>query len=313
MSDVHVDRVYAILARWFPHHEISLDRAISGVSTPVFRARIAGKTCWVRIGEQTGERRDGEIAAHRALVALDIPVPAVIRYEATPTELDRSLALTTHMSGIPLAELSPASGTTSLAEETGCILARINRLPVHGFGWAYALSKSDLPVGEHATRAAWCREYRDAAHEVRISGVLDVRTMLTVEQVIGSWAERPDHAVGTLAHGDFDTTHIYVDPDRRALTGIIDFGEIRGADPLYDLGHLLLHDGEFNRPNLFPNVLNGYAKIGDLPEDAMKEIRIQAIVIGTRALARQLARPPSPYRGWLIARLDQLAQGNKEE
>lgn len=40
---------------------------------------------------------------------------------------------------------------------------------------------------------------------------------------------------GYLAHGDFDTTHIYQDNGR--YTGIIDFGEIRGADRWYDLGY----------------------------------------------------------------------------
>lgn len=307
--DVDVDRVHAVLARWFPHHGISLNRAVPGISTPVFQAHIEGETeiCWVRIGEQAGERRDGEIVAHRVLVASDIPVPAVIGYEAAPAELDRSLALTAHIPGIPLAERPSGEGNASLAIETGRILARINRLPVHGFGWAYAASEGDLPVGEHATRAAWCQEYREAADAVRLSGLLDARTMSTVERVIDDWAERPDHAAGALAHGDFDSTHIYVDPDRCTLTGIIDFGEIRGADPLYDLGHLLLHDGESFRPNLFPEVLDGYAEIVDLPEDAMGEVRIQAIAVGTRALARQLARAPSPYRGWLISRLGHLA------
>ena len=42
----------------------------------------------------------------------------------------------------------------------------------------------------------------------------------------------PD-ATAWLAHGDFDCSHIYVADGR--YSGIIDFGEIRGANPWYDL------------------------------------------------------------------------------
>jgi hypothetical protein len=44
-----------------------------------------------------------------------------------------------------------------------------------------------------------------------------------------------------LAHGDFDLTHIF--QRNGHYTGIIDFGEIMGSSPFYDLGHFKLHDG----------------------------------------------------------------------
>lgn len=40
-----------------------------------------------------------------------------------------------------------------------------------------------------------------------------------------------------------------------------------------------------------------------LPDDAMDQLRLQALVIGTRALAVQFGRPPSPCRDWLAGRI----------
>lgn len=101
----------------------------------------------------------------------------------------------------------------------------------------------------------------------------------------------PDRSSGYLAHGDFNTTHIYVDSVHHKLAGCIDFGELRGADPYYDLGHLLLHDGESGRPSLFPDILSGYADVTPLPTGIMAQVRMQAVVIGARALALKLDRP----------------------
>ena len=51
---------------------------------------------------------------------------------------------------------------------------------------------------------------------------------------------RSDDPPSRLAHGDFDATHIY---QRDGLyTGVIDFGEMRGAEPHYDLAYFLVQD-----------------------------------------------------------------------
>lgn len=303
--------VNAVVARWFPNREIDVSRAETGVSTPVFRVIINGDILWVRLGEDPGERRDGEVAAHERLVAAGVPVPDVIRYEAAPPELDRCIALTSHMPGVPLADLDADSTDgwlTNIAREVGRTLAQINSIPVRGFGWASESSEEDRPVAEHGDRATWTAEYRNACSIIAESGAFDSKTVGALHTGIEQWAQLPDSTTGSLAHGDFDSTHIYVDPEDRTYHGFIDFGEIRGADPLYDLGHLLLHDGEAGRPRLFPHILDGYGTVTPLPADAMDQIRLQALAIVARALAIQLGRPPSSYRDWLTARLTILVR-----
>lgn len=97
-------------------------------------------------------------------------------------------------------------------------------------------------------------------------------------------AERVRPVDGThLAHGDLDVTHIYIHDDH--YRGIIDFGEMRGAELCFDLGHFLLHDGETRPAELFDSFLAGYAEVTVLPDDHRETIRISAILLGLRQLS----------------------------
>lgn len=300
------------MTRWFPHARITISRPGTGVSTPVFRVGIDEEAFWARLGEEPGERRDGEVAAHRLMATCGLPVPDVVRYEAAPPELDRSISLTMHITGVPISTLQPSTWLEHVAVQIGHVLARINAIELSGFGWAYASEHHGIPTGQYASRDGWVQEYRDSLHLVEVSGALPKLVMRAITTAVGTWASEPDRTGAWLVHGDLDASHLYVDPERGALTGIIDFGELRGADQFYDLGHLLLHDGEFGQPELFTKVLRGYGEAATLPLDAMTRIRSVAIAIGIRALAIQLGRPPSPYREWLQRRLITLAKSGEE-
>jgi aminoglycoside phosphotransferase (APT) family kinase protein len=111
-----------------------------------------------------------------------------------------------------------------------------------------------------------------------------------------------------LAHGDFDTTPIFHNDGR--YTGLIDFGEIRGTEPSFDLGHFLLHDGESLPFPLFDEVLTGYADVTTPP--AADEIRRSAVLLGARQLARWMKRGGTvahPIVRARVARLETLLGG----
>jgi hypothetical protein len=112
-----------------------------------------------------------------------------------------------------------------------------------------------------------------------------------------------------LAHGDFDTTPIFQVDGR--YTGLIDFGEIRGTDPLFDLGHFLLHDQESTPIPLVDELLAGYAEVVVLPVGHEELVRRSAILLGLRQLARWLGpfrnlRAEHPAATGRAARLRQL-------
>lgn len=84
-----------------------------------------------------------------------------------------------------------------------------------------------------------------------------------------------------LAHGDFDPTHVFAASGR--YTGIIDFGEIRGAPALYDVAHWALQ----TPPD---HLLTGYAEVAPLPADHRQVIARLSIEIGNDILRRIAGR-----------------------
>jgi len=94
-----------------------------------------------------------------------------------------------------------------------------------------------------------------------------------------------------LAHGDFDASHIYQEDGK--YTGIIDFGEIRGASHWYDLGHFHVRDGEALSYRGLPGLIRGYEESISLPPDYEQHIRFTSILINVRALARSLQKRPA--------------------
>jgi aminoglycoside phosphotransferase (APT) family kinase protein len=101
-----------------------------------------------------------------------------------------------------------------------------------------------------------------------------------------------------MAHGDLDATHSYHQDGR--YTGIIDFGEIRGATRCYDLGHIALHNGEIIPAPLLPQMQAGHSEVSPLPPDVDRRIRFWRLLIGVRAWDRRVNRPRSPYQVHLL-------------
>lgn len=299
--------VRTLLRRWFPGQGVVSKRMGSGGSTPVYRVILGATVTYLRLAEEPGERRDAEVRVHELLLTRELPVPEVLRFEPAPPELDRSATLTSAIAGRPIDGQMPIAAVRRIARQAGRDLAVINSLPVEGYGWVDEAHGEDRHlVAEHRTRAAWASEYLAAMDTVIASRVLDPGLDGTLHEAMRAWSDLPDRGWSSLAHGDFDTTHIHADPETHTYAGIIDLGEIRGADPLYDLGHLWTHTANAFETDVFDHVLAGYRERTDIPDDWHVQIRLQAIAIATRALAIQLGRPESAYRWALITRLGTL-------
>ena len=304
--------VHVLLQRWLPGQDIMVERAASGGSTPVYRIIAGTEIFFLRLGEEAGERRDAEVRVHQLLRAAGLPVPAVVAWEASPPELDRSAALTTRVPGVALLDLPSLSrDQRALATRAaGRDLARIHRVAVRGYGWVDAVDPVDGSlIAEHSTRSAWASEYEDAGREIVGSHIFSPADCSRLRDGLDRWLAQPGREMSVLAHGDFDATHIFVDPETGAYMGIIDFGEIRGADPLYDLGHALLQDTQPGRSPIFPDLLAGYREIAPILDDVHSAIRDQAIAIGMRQLAIFLRRS-SPYAPVLASQLATVLASN---
>lgn len=212
------------------------------------------------------------------------------------------------MPGIPLSEYEgPAD---EAIRDAAADLARLNAIPVTGYGWAETVEGDDRHlVAEHPARITWAAEYAAAAATVAGAGVFAGPVSFRLADAIARWCAVPGGATSRLVHGDFDPSHIFVDLATGAYQGMIDLGEIRGADRLYDLGHALVHGIDRRGRSIANDLIAAYADHAPV-DDAL--IRLNAIAIATRALAIQLERLPNSYRADLITRLaDLLAEGDR--
>jgi len=289
--------VAALLGRWLPGGDVCFERMAVGGSTPVYRVTKDDGIAYLRCAEEPGERRDAEVRAHQLAREAGIRVPEVLRYEARPAELDRSAALTAEMPGVPLTQF--AGDPTPALEAAGRDLARLNAIPVTGYGWADRVGADGGIVAEHADREPWVGEILAAAAKLRAVEHLDRTMQDRLDAALARWAGRDDADTSHLCHGDADASHIFVDAESGAYQGLIDLGEIRGAERIHDLAQLFVVE-----PDHLEAVCRGYGHPGDDPA-----IRLQAIAIITRAIAIQLERPHSGWRQHLTRRLGELLAG----
>jgi aminoglycoside phosphotransferase (APT) family kinase protein len=163
---------------------------------------------------------------------------------------------------------------------------------------ARALAGSGRLAAQHATY----RRFALAGLAERLDRLwrqwLTTGEIAAVRRVVAAYDAWFDGERSCLAHGDFDVTHIYQRDGE--YTGIIDFGEIRGANRHYDLAQFALHDGERLPRGLLPHLLAGDAEVAPLPPDADRRIALASLLIGVGALARVADRPPPSYQAHLV-------------
>jgi aminoglycoside phosphotransferase (APT) family kinase protein len=275
-----------------------VERTSTGVSTPVYRLRRGRTTLYLRLAEDPEDYLAVDARVHELLRSRGVLVPAIVFFEAFNPDLGRGLMVTTEIPGRSLAEDHRGVDLAAVLRAAGRDLAVINEIEVAGFGWVR----------------------RDRPEVIRLEGVLptlrafafeDLETHLTTLaaffpptelDLIGRTIARRNHLLaadrGALAHGDFDLTHIY--HHHGVYSGIIDFGEMRGSERFYDLGHFALHDGERVPALLSPHLLAGYREIAPLPPDVAARIALWSLLIGVRALARSVGRAHPSYRTHLI-------------
>jgi Ser/Thr protein kinase RdoA (MazF antagonist) len=212
--------------------------------------------------------------------------------------------VTSAILGEPIAMSNQRVVLGPVLREAGRDLALINGIEVDGFGWI----RRDRPESTrlHAELPTLHAFVLDDLERqlLELGGLVSYAEIEHLRTVVVGNNELFDSTRAFLAHGDFDASHIYhVDG---VYSGIIDFGEIRGTDRWYDLGHFALHDGEHVPLKLLPLLLAGYGEVTALPPDHMARIRFWALLVGVRTLARIADRPRTAYHDFLAGSVTQL-------
>ena len=286
--------IEALARQIFPAHRVQLERVPEGASTFVYRIVYQDEIFYLRILPEENTSFAPEMTVHARLRQMQVKVPEVIHFQHYHEQLQRSIMVTTEIKGHPISQSSflKEEELYAILVEAGQDLARINSIPVNGFGWI----ERDRPDTEHlraqwTTYRAFALEYWGADHAFLAGNILGTAEVTQMEQIFSRYNSWLDIEQGVLAHGDFDTTHIYQQDGQ--YTGIIDFGEIRGANRWYDLGHFHMRDGEQMPFRTLPGLIRGYRENIPLPDDYEQSIRFTSILINVRALARSLQKRPA--------------------
>ena len=270
-------------------------RMAEGVSTYVFQVEHAGDIFYVRVLPEEGASFAPEVLVHRLLHERGVRVPEVVYWEDYNSALDRSVMVTTEIKGHAIGHGADAEALRAVLVAAGRDLAVSNAVAVRDFGW---IRREHADVTELEGEVAGLREWLlgDLHEQLAVltrHGVFPLRTIARIRGIVATADDFVGDDQAYLAHGDFDATHIY--HDHGVYTGIIDWGEIRGTQPLYDLGHFRMEN-----PAMVPYVLEGYREIAQVPADFERRIELGSLFIALGRLARGLLkrpeRPPhAPY------------------
>ena len=281
---------------------VSVEPASPGRLLVVYRVCADGVIYYLRVAEEAGEDLTTDAQVLARLAGLGVRVPAVVHVEAEPGDLDRSFLVVAALAGQSLASRGTGEQACRAARAAGRDAALINAIEVEGFGWLRRDGSPGLRA-ELACYGDFVASDLPGRWPGWLAGVFTAGELDALQAVVDQERQRPVRR-GHLAHGDFDATHIWLD-DHGRYAGIIDFGEMRGADRHFDLGHFLLHDRAARSVPLFEDFLAGYAEAAALAEDHRELIRRSAIMSGLRQLSLWLGPgrndPPASDRARLRA------------
>jgi aminoglycoside phosphotransferase (APT) family kinase protein len=272
---------------------VSIGRASGGRVAVVYQAAVDGVRYYLRLAEEPSQDLTTDALILERLRALDVRVPGVVATAAATAAFPRSWMIMTEVPGRSIAQGGTDDEARQAAIAAGRDTAVINSVSVSGFSWIRR-DGSAHPTAELPSYSQFVVSYLPRPWPGRLRKVFDLRQLDALRVLAAGEQDRP-FRVGHLVHGDLDVTHIYSHAGR--YSGIIDFGEMRGADPYFDLGHFLLHDGETRPARMFSSFLKGYRQVNPLPDGHRQAIRASAILLGLRQLSRWL----SPERGYSLS------------
>jgi aminoglycoside phosphotransferase (APT) family kinase protein len=266
--------------------ELTVLRTPAGVSAQVYRVEASGRVVYVRIAEGEDDDLSVDAVLLEHLRALGLSVPPVVHVEPFDQALGRSVLIMGEIAGEPLAGCRDQRAAGRVARSAGRELAVLNGVGVRGFGWVQRQPPAWPPRATSGTYAEFVTSYLPDPWPGPLGRLFTSAELERLWTLVDRECHR--HLAGaTLAHGDFDTTSIFqIDGE---YSGLIDFGEIRGTEPLFDLGHF--HLWEHQRSPLLEELVAGYGEVAALPAGYQELVGRSATLLGMRQLARWLEPP----------------------
>ncbi len=271
-------------------------RVPEGGSTYVYRAETDRYACYARFLPEDATF-GVEVLAHGILLDLGVPVPKILYYEPRERSTGLSLMVAAALDGACLRETTPQRTLLPVLREAGAFLAKLHTVPVTGFGWIDRANEDRL-TGETDSFSKYFTEFLEHDLSALCAAGVDPEK---VERVRGLMEEAKgllSTNQARLVHGDFCLDHIFQKDGR--FTGFIDFGEIRGNHPFFDLGAFALSDPTPSR-SATTALLEGYGVYR--PRD-LRAVELSALAFALRFVGRKAGTSAESF--WKEKLLSQL-------
>lgn len=294
----HIDVIISIVSEHLHTSEFKIERVLSGVSTYVYRIELDDEILYLRILPEQDMSFAVEVHVHNLLGQRNVQVPEVMYYEHDHEVIGMSIMIVKEILGSNIEDCPSIEQYENILYHAGQQLAVINQVPVEGYGWIARSSNQHEHVlqGEKLLLQDHIYDHLDADLLVLSENVLLKDVISSIISILENGRILMLRHQSHLIHGDFDDSHIFAHQGK--FTGIIDFGEIQGNSPLYDLGHYKLHDGQSYIG--YPSLAKGYNKVRQLSYDDQIEIDLWALWIGVRRLGMIYNRTWGWYHDHLI-------------
>lgn len=273
---------------------VEVERVTKGGSTFVFRIKVENQIYYLRIPRELNANFAVEVKVHELLIKKGVTVPKIICFEPKNNVVQSSIMIAEEISGNDLEDKNIVLNrqVEQVLFDAGKQIALANQVEVEGFG-EINRDIHDTLVGETKTFYDYYNENLENDLFLLSQYNLDEQEKKAAKDFLEAGFSLMNKKVSHLVHGDFDLSHIF--HNHGTYTGIIDFGDIKGSSPLYDLGHFKTHDVIKG----FESLVSGYKDVQDLsPRDDL-EISLWALFVGVRRLGMIHNRPRNFYHNHL--------------
>lgn len=294
-------RIVKTVAEKYLSSIISVERVPKGTSTYVYRVITNYGIYYMRFLPENVSFAS-EVLVHNTLYAAGVKVPRVIAFEHKNEHTGLSVMLVDDIKGNCLEDDRPQTNLQEILCEAGKQLAIIHSIPVEGFGWIDRNSYDTLK-GEKHSFDEYFSEYLNNDLKTLCQYPFSDAEITQITDLMMVAQQKLNVKKAVLVHGDFDISHIFHLECK--YSGIIDFGEIRGNNPMFDLATFV---GFYQARTAYSYLLEGYSEISPLTEDDFYAVELMALFILLRFLGKKVNSNSKDY--WYRLAKKQLDQIN---
>ena len=228
-----------------------------------------------------------EVLAHNILLDMGVIVPRVVTFEHRNETTGLSIMITEEIPGTSVEDEWPRDNLRSILREAGRQIARVHEVPINGFGWIDRTSYDSLQ-GENRTFQDYFTEFLNDDLQTLERYEFTEKERMYIANLMEKTRQELDVQNAVLVHGDFDVSHIFHSNGR--YSGLIDLGEIRGNNRLFDLATCALFDRSPDRIACL-YILEGYCEMTPLTDNDLYAIELMTLFQTLRFLGKKVEQP----------------------